>query len=265
MNSLTILLTTLTGLFSAVGLVPERVIEQNIRSQLNDAETLLVRADTRTDLQLLQGEIEQLRIAGRGIYPFADVRIDTVDIETDTIDINIGDLRRGQITLDQPLQGGINVVLTQSDINQALRSPLVIEQLESMSLNLLGSSVGQLDQSTLIQPQIRLLADNRLQITAALIQNETQEALELNLTTGVEVRKGTQIHLIEPKLLANNVEFPNTLVEPFLAGLSEQYTLKVLEDQGITARILQLQITDDHLRLATFVHVAPRLQSSEKE
>ncbi|NEQ98543.1 MAG: DUF2993 domain-containing protein, partial [Cyanothece sp. SIO2G6] len=54
------------------------------------------------------------------------------------------------------------------------------------------------------------------------------------------------------------VEFPFALIESTLTGLSQQYSLTTLEPQGITARILRLQITDEQLTLTSFVRIAPQ-------
>ncbi|NET48698.1 MAG: DUF2993 domain-containing protein, partial [Merismopedia sp. SIO2A8] len=222
MNSVTILLTTLMGLFSIAGAVPDQVIEQSIRDQLADAETLVVRADATPNTQLLQGKLDQLRIAGRGLYPYSGVRIDTLDIETDAIDLDVDALRNGQIAFEQPLQAAMNLVLTQNDINQALRSPLVVNQLEALSVNLLGTTVGQLNQASLENPQITLLEDNRIQVSATLVQDNTQERLVVSLTTGLAIQSGTQLQLIDPQLITNDVEFPPSLMNQFAESFSQE-------------------------------------------
>ncbi|NER00426.1 MAG: DUF2993 domain-containing protein, partial [Cyanothece sp. SIO2G6] len=245
MNALAILLTTLTSLFSLVGLAPEELLEQEIRQQLEDVETLAIRVDATPNHKLLQGKLDRFRLAGRGLYPLPAVRIDTLDIETDPVDLDMTALRQGRIAFDHPFQAAFNLMLTQADIDRALRSPLILDQLETISISLLGNTVGQMGEASLIDPKIRLLEGDRLQFAAVLRNDNTQEQLTIKLTTGLTVVQGTQLQLIEPCLTANGVEFPFALIESTLTGLSQQYSLTTLEPQGITARILRLQITDE--------------------
>ncbi|MEB3229496.1 MAG: DUF2993 domain-containing protein [Leptolyngbyaceae bacterium] len=255
MNALTILLTSLTSLFSLVGLAPEVLLEREIRGQLHQVEFLAIRVDATPSYQLLAGQLDQFRLAGRGLYPLAEVRIDTLDIETDPVDLDMSALRQGRIEFDQPFQAAFNLVLTQADIDRALRSPLILAQLETISINLLGGTVGQIEQARLIEPVVRFLGGDRLQFAAILLNTTTQERLTVELTTGLAIAQGTHIQLIDPQLTANGIEFPLDLIGGNLDGLSQQYNLTTLEPQGITARILRLQITDEQLILTSFVRI----------
>lgn len=255
MNALTVLLTSLMGLFSLTGAVPDAVIDVSIRDQVERVDTLAVRTDVVTNHQLLRGEIHRLRIAARGLYPLEDVRIDRFDVETDVVDVNVSELQNGALVWDKPLQAAVHLVLTQADIDQALRSPLVIKQLEDMNIQLLGGVVGGMNEATLTDPQILLLGGDRIKVGATLTQQQTGEALKVELTTGVAIAQGTQLTFIEPELRANGVEVPSFLVSQYLDGFSQDYTLKVLETQGITARLLALEITDESFQVASFVRL----------
>ena len=259
MNALTVLLTSLMGLFSMAGAVPDQVIESGIRDQVEHVETLAVRTDVATNHQLLHGELQQIRIAARGLYPMADVRIDTLDVETDAIDIKVDELRNGDWVWEQPFQAAVHLVLTQEDMDRALRSPLVVQQLEHMNIELFGGLVGGMNEATLTAPTIRFLDDDRLQFGATLTQAGTGEQLEVEFTTGLAIAQGTQLQFIDPELRANGVAFPADLMSQFINGFSQAYTLKALESQGITARLLALDITAESMSVASFV----RLESAD--
>ena len=259
MNALTVLLTSLMGLFSVVGTVPDQAIEAGIRGQVEQVETLAVRTDMATNHQLLRGEIDRLRIGARGLYPMADVRIEVLDVETDTIDIDVNALRDGKVVWDQPLQAAVNVVMTQADVERALRSPLVVDQLEAMNVELFGGIVGGMNQATLSDPQVRFLGNNRILVGATLGQDGGGEQLVVEFSTGMAIANGTQLQFVEPELMANGIAMPSGLIDQVLNGFSQQYTLKLLEEQGITARLLNLEITEDAVTMASFV----RLESAD--
>lgn len=259
MNALTVLLTSLMGLFSVVGAVPDTVIETSIRNQVDQVETLAVRTDLATEHQLLRGKVDRLRIAARGLYPMADVRIDTLDLETDVIDVDMGELRQGDLVWEQPLQAAVHVVFTQEDIDRALRSPIVIDQLEDMAVGLFGGIVGGMSQASLTDVKIQFLGDERIQLGATLAQPQTGEELVVELTTQLNLLQGTQLQFIEPELMVNGDLFEPGLMSQVINGFSQAYTLNVLEQEGITARLLDLDITEDSMSLVSFV----RLSSSD--
>lgn len=266
MNALTVVVTTLMGLFSVVGAVPDTVIETGIRDQVEQVETLSVRTDLATHHQLLEGKIDRLRIAARGLYPLEDVRIHVLDVETDTIDLNLNELQDGDVVWDQPLQAAVHVVLTQEDVTQALRSPTVVDQLEDMNIELFGGIVGGMQEADLSNPYIQFLDDNRLSLGATLTQAETGEQLVVQFTTGLAVDQGTQLQFLEPELMANGVAFPSELTAQLINGFSQAYTLKTLEDKGITTRLLKLDISEDALSIASFVRIdSPPSDSNEVE
>ena len=266
MNALTAVLTSLMGLFSVVGAVPDAVIETGIRDQVEQVETLSVRTDLATHHQLLEGKIDRLRIAARGLYPIADLRIHLLDVETDTLDLNINELQDGEVVWDQPLQVAVHLVLTQEDVTQALRSPTLVGQLEDMNIELFGGIVGGMQEADLSDPYIQFLDDNRISLGATLTQAETGEQLVVQFTTGLAVVQGTQLQFLEPELMANGVAFPSQLTAQLINGFSQAYTLKTLEDQGITARLLTLDISKESLSIASFVRVdSPPSDANEVE
>ena len=61
-------LTGLLGVAGAPGIVIDRLITDALRGQLVRADRLEVRLDNTPNYQLLQGKIDRVRLAGRGIY-----------------------------------------------------------------------------------------------------------------------------------------------------------------------------------------------------
>ncbi|RKH75069.1 DUF2993 domain-containing protein, partial [Corallococcus praedator] len=118
MEFLTILLSALIGLVSPVGLVADRLAEDQIRNQFDSVEDLQVRIDSVPSYRLAQGRVDRVRIAGRGLSIQPNLRIAALEVETDPIAV---DLSEG-VELEAPLQAGVRIVLTQEDLTQALRS-----------------------------------------------------------------------------------------------------------------------------------------------
>ncbi|MBD2056413.1 DUF2993 domain-containing protein [Oculatella sp. FACHB-28] len=264
MEFFTILLSGLLGILSPAGLVIDSVAENAIRDQLEDVEQLEVRVDNAPSYQILQGKVQRVRIAGRGLFPVEALRIDTVEVETDAIAIDPERLQEGQAALEQPLQAGIRLVLKQADLNQALQSPEIAEQLRDFSVNLVSrSGAEELQRYDFIDPQVEFIGNDsagstalgRIRIQVILREQETQEDLQILAELGLEKTSALQLQIVEPIVRANGEPVPRQLIQPLIDGINQQLNLNNLETFGITARLLQVELTPEALNLAAFVQI----------
>ncbi len=266
MNWITIFLASLTGLFSTPGVGVQEIAKQSLRSQIHDAEVLAVRIDAIPTHQFLAGQIDQVRIAGRGIVLQDGVRIDHLDLETDAIDLDINQLRNGNVGLDQPLRAVVRLGLTTADINQALQSPSVTQSLQDLSLNVLGEgTIGGLNRSDVVEARFTVPQPGRVQLETQLREQGTGEELAIRLGLGVAIANGYQFQFSEPELVANGEAFPAGLLEALLEGVSREFTLRNLELTGITARLLELKIEEERVQIVAFVELAPEAEILDAE
>ncbi|MEO0457651.1 MAG: DUF2993 domain-containing protein, partial [Cyanobacteria bacterium P01_A01_bin.114] len=166
MEFLSVLLSSLLFIGSPVGGVLDQVAEDAIRARLVDVEDISVRVDNASALRLLQGKVDKVRIGARGVYPIDHFRIAIADLETDAIDLDFGNLKRGRVVLDQPLNSAIHIVITPDDLNAFLQSPRFNERLEQIQINL-GTAAQSRDvqRYQLINPEAIFLPNNRLQLS----------------------------------------------------------------------------------------------------
>jgi hypothetical protein len=251
MEFLTILLSALLGIVSPAGFVLDRVAETAIRNQLDSAEELSVRIDNTPSYRALQGRVDRVRIAGRGLFPVAGVRVAVFEVETDAIALDLGQLRQGQPELEQPLQTAIKLILTEADMNQALRSEIVMEQLRRLNLSFSGTSAA----SELIDPQVDFLPNDRLRLQAILRDSQTGEQTQVVAETGLQITAGRQLQLIEPTITVNEQAVAPELLSYLIGNVSQRFDLTNLQESGITARVLNLKIENDRLTLVSFVRV----------
>src|SRR4028118_813800 len=94
MEFFTILLSGLLAVLSPVNLVADKVTEGAIRARFNKVEQLKVRIDNAPNYQLIQGKVERVRIAGRGLWLTPDIRIGALEVETDPINVDLQSLRQ---------------------------------------------------------------------------------------------------------------------------------------------------------------------------
>ncbi len=249
MEFFTIFLSSLLGLISPVGLVVERITQNAIRSQFDKVEQLQVRVDNAPSYQLLQGKVERVRIAGRGLQPKGqDIRIAALELETDSIDLDLRSLRTRQPKLER-LQTGLRLVLTQKDINQALQSPKLTARLSKLAL-------GE-QRYNFVNPRVEFLENNRLRFQVELQEQGDVKPLAITVESGLGVLAGRQIQIVKPSVSVNGAAAPEQFVSAIATSLNEQLDLRSLEGYGLQARILQLKITPQELEIAAFLRVEP--------
>jgi hypothetical protein len=267
MELITILLSGITALFSLTGVVVDKNVETAFRSQLDRAEQLQVRTDNAPPHQIINGKINKVRIAGRGLWVTKDLRIDTLEIETDPIAVNLGAIQAdGQTprssSLQQPIQAGIKLKFNEEDLNNFLKSPDAIAQLQKMTTSTLGgaaaSSLNKDYQIT--NPQVRFLGNNRVGLKAELQDPGSGEKLPITLETGVSVIGGRKFQLVEPTAMVGGTPVPPFLLAGLTTGISDRLNVDMLEERGLSARILQFKVNPQSLELAAFVRIAGRKQ-----
>lgn len=117
-----------------------KVAELGIVSQLDEAETIDV--DIRTDPgKLSQGEVDSVTIAGKGLVMKQDLRMETLEINTDTVAINPLSAVFGNIELTHPTNADTQIVLTEADINRAFNSDYLQAKLHGLKMEVEGHSV----------------------------------------------------------------------------------------------------------------------------
>lgn len=262
MELITILLSGLLGLVSPAGLVIDRIAENAIRSQFKKVEQLQVRVDNAPSYQLLQGKVERVRIAGRGLQlKRQDIRIAALELETDPIDFELRNLGQRQPKLERPFQAGVHLVLTEQDINQALKSPRLIARLRNLGISELRNPASVLVQRyELVNPRVEFLENNRLRFQVELTQGNVKP-LAIMVESGLGVLAGRQIQLVAPfSVSVNGVVVPNQLVNAIATNLNKQLDLRNLELYGLRARLIKLKVSQDELEIAAFLRVEPSSQ-----
>ncbi len=254
MEPLTILLSTLIGLISPSGLVLDRVAENTIRSRFVSIESLKVRIDNAPVHQIVKGRIDRLRLAGRGLSPIKDVRIEALELETDPIV-----LQGLRPKLAQPLQAGLRLVLKPEDLNQGLRSPLITTRLRNLGLRFLQRRDSQqLERFDFQNLRLECLPSHRIRLQAELQEQGYPDKLAIVAEAEPSIELGRTLKLVNPTLLVNGKSAPAQITNAIAQAVSRQLDLRRLEKSGITARIFKLQIDPTQIQLSAFVQIRPK-------
>ncbi|MEO1376040.1 MAG: DUF2993 domain-containing protein [Cyanobacteria bacterium J06635_10] len=252
----------LSGIFSFItpaGVVVDTAAENAIRSQFTNIEKIQVRVDNAPTHQLLQGKIEKIRIAARGLQlKQYDFRIDALELETDEIAFLQRSIQQGKPKLQKPLQAGIRLVLTQTDINKLLQSPDVLANLAKLNVN--SKDYLSVDDDVVYKfanPQFQILDGDRLFFQIELRSEDSEKSLLIKVETGIDIKKGREIKLIETVVTVNEEQVASQFVEGIIKNLNQRLDLRSWEGDGILIRILQLNIRSSNLEIAAFVKIQP--------
>ncbi|MGA7952286.1 MAG: DUF2993 domain-containing protein [Gloeobacterales cyanobacterium] len=247
------LLALLATLGNLGGYSLDQVAKNLLLKQIDHADRLEVRVLSRPNYRLINGEVERVQLAARGVVrePF---RVAVAEMETDPININFSGARIG---LKNPLQAAIRIEVTEEDLNKTLNSPEVIKQYQNIRAEIpgfLGGS-GQVQRITFSEPQI-LLQDGIVEVLAKLrTPDQGNQTVEVRFRTKIQVDHGTTVRFVNPVFSLDGTPVPTELTTLFLGGVNQLVDLNQLEQQNITARVLRLSIKPGKLELIGFAQV----------
>jgi hypothetical protein len=255
MEILTIILASLIGIVSPVGVILDRVFEGILREHIYSAEKIDVRVDNTPSYAAVSGHLDHLMIAARGIEPIKDLRLHAFEIETDPIDISLEKLKSENLkkSLLHPLQGGIRLEIKENDINKALSSPTIKTTLQQFLNRATNSQTTR--QFEILNVSCQFIDSNTVAIATKLKQGEDSKALELTLESKIKIVDARSLQLIEPSGTLNGRKLSSRLLKGFADGLNEKLDLSLLAKNGFMVRILQLKIEQHTLHLAVFVRL----------
>jgi hypothetical protein len=258
MEWLTGILAGFMAILTPAGLIIDKVIENRIREQVKGVEILAVRVDNVPTHQILDGKVDRVRIASRGLEPIANFRIDTLELDTDPIDLNINQLSGSNFrqALRKPFQGGVRLILTAADLNRALASDAIKNTLQ----NLLNRSLPEeAPKFSLVSASVNFDRRDRLQAQIQLQQGEgeAKETLDLAIGATVQVIAGRSLSISDPQAALNGRKLSKRILDGFTEQLNERLDARSLEKNGLWVRILQFKLEEGKLEVAGFVRVEP--------
>lgn len=266
MEWFTIALSSLLTLLVPAGAIVDSVLADNIRSRVNKVEQLSVRVDNTPGYQALQGKVDRVRIAGRGLYPVEGLRVEAIDLETDPLSVDLGRLQQKKAKLNEalrkPASGALRLVLTEEDLNKALQAPEIKARVQAVIDRAVPRREETGNQSFQLQSaRVDLRENNRVAIAIEVRSGrdgQLSDPINLSLEVGLNVIDGRKLELLEPSGTLNGRRLSSRILRGFADGIAERFDANTLSKDGIFARLLQLQIDGDKLQVAVFARLDPR-------
>lgn len=255
MEIFTTILTIIISLLSPIGLFVNNSLTKVIEKQSENIEAVEVRINAIPTHKLSQGKADSIQISLKQWQPIENISIELLELETDAIDLNLSKLRnlrnmernQWRKILNAPLTLAGRIIFTEDDLNKIILS----SQAKSIMAQLAEESNVEIQELN-----FDLESNNRIRINSqAKLPIRGDELLNISLEFGLEVIKGHTLKIIDVEGTLNNRRLSSQLLQGFADNINTQLTLLNLQEYGIIARLIKLNIEDNQLEIAGFIHL----------
>ena len=197
-------------------------------------------------------------MSGRGLVIRRQFRAEEMSFETDAISIDFGSVLQGHIKLKQPTQAIAQVVLTQTDINDAFKADLVRKRLENLSIPALNELSGG-EPISFTDVQVTLQPNNQLRLFAkANLPQHGLVPISMTSTLAVERRRRVlfQNTQFEPDAIPESLrDISQTLTTALDGVLNNMVDLDRFNLDGVTLRINRLETQGNRLIFSGYAQI----------
>lgn len=267
MEILVYVLSGILAIATSVNVVGDKIIKNKIESQVQSVDTVAVRIDNAPNHNALGGKVQRIRIATRDLAVSNAIAFKALELDIDGIDIKLKEWLNEDLVSDidgvptlrlrelveQPVNMASRIVLTQEQLDNILRSerinPGLSQRLEDV-LNRVDEDDNE-DDFIISSFKLDLIDTNRVAIRMKIPDTsgdygKVNEELDVDLELGIKVIDGISFEFIDQKIFVNGEQ-----VEPDNKVLiARPITLKILEQVGVQARVIQWKSDKDELELA---------------
>lgn len=209
-----------------------KIVEVGLASQLDHSEAMDVEIQTDPG-KLMQGTVDSVAIVGKGLVMKRDLRLESLEVNTDKVSINPLNAVLGNLELSHPTNAKARFVLLESDLNRAFNSDYIRAKLRGLKMQLEGKPT----TISVTQAEIALPGNNQIVVNADFLLIELGECK--NLTAVAVPRVEDDGHCIALDILSAEGE---DLTEELIMAIFEQMTaLLDLRNFDLSGTSLKLQ------------------------
>lgn len=213
-----------------------KVAEVGIASQLDEVEELDV--DIRSNpLKAMQGEVDSVAISGKGMVVNEDLRMETMEIKTNSVAIDPMKAMFGNLELKHPTDAEAQIVLTESDLNRAFGSEFLRPKLQNLPMQMNGQPI----TVDIQEAHVQLPGEGKMAFDARFFIREIREVKEIASVVIPKLIKHEQ--RIELEILATESDgLTADLATAVLDQLTTLLDLKNFEIPGMSLQLKQFDV-----------------------
>lgn len=211
-----------------------KIAEIQIADQLDETESLDV--DIRTDpAKIVQGEVDSVEISGKGLVLKQDLRMENLEVKTDSVAINPLSAVFGNIELTRPTTAEAHIVLTEADLNRALTSDFLQSKLQGLQMEMQGQKMTVDVQ----EARIKLPGNNQFEIKADFLLREQTKVQNVSAIAVPKIEENG--HRISLEILSvEGHNLTSELITAILDQLTNLLDLRNFNLPGISLKMHQL-------------------------
>jgi hypothetical protein len=144
-------------------------------------------------LKIVQGQADGVSVVGQGLVIQEDIRVQEIQLQTDSISLNHFSALLGQIELNEPVNTIARIILTETDINRTLASDFVSSQMQNFDLDVDGKIVSFEAQKI----ELFLPGDGKIECRGRVLLKERGNTRPLAYTAIARPRTHSQPAMLE--------------------------------------------------------------------
>ncbi|MEW6496946.1 MAG: DUF2993 domain-containing protein [Cyanobacteriota bacterium] len=224
--------------------VLNRAAEIGLSSQLDDAENIDI--DIQGDLlKLVQGEADSIILKGEGLVTSQDLRLEELELQTGTIAVNLISAVLGKVELAHPTNIAVRVVLTTADLNRALNSNVLSNQLRQLEFPVNN----QVMTIELQQAECYLPGNGKLVLQGEILVHLADNTQAAAFSVGLRIRADGQYIAIEEGNYQQGKDLPLELTTALLVKSNELLHQRYFESEDVSISLKQLRVEKDKITL----------------
>lgn len=228
-----------------------QVAERSISNQLDTAEQIDIYVQTDI-LKVVQGQADGVTVSGQGLVTKQNIRVQEIQVKTDSIAINPLSAIFGEVQLDKPVNLTARVILTEADINSAIASDFTRNFMQDFELNVEGEIISFEMQDV----QIFLPSDGQMGFRGSFLLKEKNNRRSLGFTAMLRPRTHCQPIILESFHCTEGKGVSLELITALVQKAKELVSLPYFVWEGMKIRIKNMEIRQSILILLLEVNLA---------
>lgn len=224
--------------------------ERRVSQELDEVENIDI--DVQTDLlKIVQGQAEAVSVTGQGLVIKEDIRVQEIKLQTDSISINPLSALLGQIKLDEPVNAVARLILTESDINHALKTDFIRKLTQNFQLKVDGETI-TLD---LQEIQVFLPGDDKIEFQGKVLLKERKNTQTLTYNVIVRPRLHSKTLLLERFDCTESGGISLELIIALIQKVKKLFNQPYFQWEDMTLTVKQLKLEKNSLTLLVEAYV----------
>lgn len=213
-------------------------------SQLDDAENIDI--DIQGDLlKLVQGEADSIILKGEGLVTSHSLRLEELELQTGSIALNLISAVLGKIELAHPANISVRVVLTTADLNRALNSNILSNQLRNLEVPVNN----QVMTIELQQAECYLPGNGKVALQGEMLVHLANKTQSAAFSVGLRCRGDGQYIALEEGNYQQGKALPLALTTALLVKSNELLHQRYFKSEEGSISLKRLRVEKDKITL----------------